>query len=106
MKKQTNKYAQLEGALVGAVIGVGAVLLAQSDFGKKLGKEAKDSFADFLKYLAPHAKKIKKMGEEEYKKLVGEAMKQYSKNKKLSKAEIDRLTKEAHSTWKHLKKHF
>ena len=103
---KTNKYLWLEGAIAGAVIGVGAALLAKSDLGKKLGKEAKHSLSDFLKYLAPQIKKVKKMGEAEYKILVNEAMKQYSKNKKLSKDKIVRLTKEAHATWDHLKKNF
>ncbi|MEK9175454.1 MAG: hypothetical protein AAB795_02560 [Patescibacteria group bacterium] len=103
--QKTNKRL-IEGVLVGAVLGVGAALLAKSDTGKTLGKEAKNSVSDFLKYLAPKLKKINKIGEAEYKMLVREAMKQYSKNKKLSKDEITRLTKEAHETWSHLKKHF
>src|SRR3989344_1671405 len=101
---KTNKYLWLEGAIAGAVIGVGAALLAKSDIGKKLGKDAKHSLSDFLKYLAPRIKKVKKMGEAEYKVIVSEAMKQYSKNKKLSLAEIKRLTKEAYATWSHVKK--
>src|SRR3989338_3552732 len=97
--KQTNKYLWLEGVVAGAIIGVGAALLAKSDMGKKLGKEAKHSLADFLKYMVPQIKKIKKMGEAEYKTLVKEAMKRYSMNKKLSKNEIARFTKEAYATW-------
>lgn len=102
--KSKGGYLWLEGALVGAALGVGAGLLAESKLGKKIGKKTKDVSADFLAYIAPRAKKVKKMGEVEYKKFVNEAMKRYGKDKKLSKSELARLTKEAHASWKHLKK--
>lgn len=103
--QKTNKRL-IEGVLVGAILGVGAALLATSDMGKEASKDAKRLLADFLKYLAPRIKKVKKMGEAEYRVLVHEAMKQYSKNKKLSQGELKHLTKEAIATWKHIKKHF
>ncbi len=107
MKKQTTKgngYAWLAGGLVGAALGVGAALLAESKTGKKMGKEIKHAASDFYAYMAPQLKKVKKMGEVEYKKFVEEAMKQYSKKKKISAIEAKKLVKEAQTSWRHLKK--
>ncbi len=103
-EKPKKGYLWLEGALVGAALGVGAGLLAESKLGKKIGKEAKHASADFLAYIAPQAKKMKKMGEAEYKAFISSAMERYGKDKKLSKTEAMRLAKEAQASWKHLKK--
>jgi hypothetical protein len=84
---------------------VGAGLLAESKAGKQLGKKAKDLSTDFYRFMVPQIKKVKKMGEAEYKKFVVEAMDRYSKNKKLSEIEAKHLVKNAQASWKHLKKH-
>lgn len=108
MKKQTKKgngYAWIAGGLVGAALGVGAALLAESKTGKKMGKKVKHAASDFYAFMAPQLKKVKKMGEVEYKNFVEEAMKQYAKKKKISAVEARHLTKEAKASWKHLKKH-
>jgi gas vesicle protein len=102
--KKGGGYSWLAGGLVGAALGVGAGLLAESKIGKKLGKNAKHLSADFYRYMAPQIKKVKKMGEAEYKKFVAEAMKRYSKDRKLSQAEARHVVKEASAAWKHLKK--
>jgi len=108
MKKTTakkgNSYAWLEGGLIGAALGVGAGLLVSSKLGKNLGDKVKDLSADFYRYLSPQIKKVKKMGEAEYKEFVKEAMKRYSKSKKLTEEEAKGLIKDAHGAWKHLKK--
>lgn len=104
----TNKgggYGWLAGALIGAALGVGAGLLAESKLGKKLGKEVKNLSADFYRYMAPQIKKVKKMGEVEYKAFVAQAMERYNKDKKLSAAEAKHIVKNAQASWKHLKKH-
>jgi len=105
VSKKKGGYAWLAGGLVGAALGVGAGLLAESKFGKKLGKDAKDLTADFYHYMVPQIKKVKKMGEEEYKKFIAEAGERYGKEKKISQAEAKHLVKNAQSSWKHLKKH-
>lgn len=102
--KKVNNYAWLEGGLIGAALGVGAGLLVSSKLGKELGAKAKDLSADFYRYISPQIKKVKKMGEAEYKKFVQEAMAKYSKSKKLTEAEAKGLIKDAHGAWKHLKK--
>lgn len=103
--KKKGSYAWLAGGLVGAALGVAAGLLAESKFGKQLGKEAKDLSADFYHYMVPQIKKVKKMGELEYKKFIAEAGERYSKEKKVSQAEAKHLVKNAQASWKHLKKH-
>lgn len=103
-KKKGSGYAWLAGGLIGAALGVGAGLLAESKFGKKLGGDAKQLSADFYRYMAPQIKKVKKMGEAEYKDFVAEAMRRYGKDKKLSRTEAQRLVKSAQASWKHLKK--
>jgi len=107
MKKQTKKgvkYGWLEGGLVGAALGVGAGLLVESKAGQRLGVEIKHVSTDFYKkYMIPNIKKVEKIGEAEYKRIVAEEMKRYSKDKKLSETEVKRLTKEVLASWKHLK---
>ena len=100
---KTNKgYLLLEGAAIGAALGAGVVAFAKSGAGKKLGKQAKKGGEDFLKYLAPQVKKVKKMGEAEYKNLVNKAMQRYRKDERLSSTEAQRLVKEAQASWKRL----
>lgn len=104
MKKNTVKL--LEGALAGAVLGAAAGLLLAPESGKALRSDAKRKAADFYKHLAPQLKRVKKMGEKEYKEAVHKAMAGYKKVKKLSEKEARELTQEAHASWKELKKHF
>ncbi len=104
-KKSRKGMSALAGGLIGAALGVGAGLLAESKFGKKAGKEVKHLSADFYRFMVPQIKKVKKMGEAEYKKFVAEAMARYSKDRKLSEAEAKHLVREAQGSWKHLKKH-
>ena len=96
--------AALAGGLIGAALGVGAGLLLSSKTGKQLGKKAKNLYAGFYRYIAPQIKKMKKMGEAEYKQFVAGAMNRYSKDKKLSQTEARQLVRDAQASWKHLKK--
>lgn len=103
--KNGNKgYGALAGGLIGAALGVGAGLLAESNLGKQLGKEGKHLSADFYRYMSPQIKKVKEVGEAEYKEFVEKAIERYSKDKKLSKTEAQHLAKDAQASWKHLKK--
>lgn len=103
-KKSRKRYGALAGGLIGAALGVSAGLLAESEFGKQLGKNAKHLSADFYRYMAPQIKKVKRVGEAEYKEIVAEAMERYRKDKKLSHAEAQHLAKNAQASWKHLKR--
>ena len=103
--KKNDAVKLLEGALAGAALGALAGLMLAPESGKKLRKDIKSRAADFYKYLAPQLKKVKKMGEAEYKTAVKKAMAGYSKAKKISAQEVKDLTKEAQSSWKELKKH-
>jgi len=96
--------AVLAGGLIGAALGVGAGLLAESKLGKQLGGKAKHLSADFYRYMAPKIKKVRRMGEAEYKKFVAEAMARYAKDKRLSQSEVQHLVRNAHAAWKHLKR--
>ena len=105
MKKNKKKtgYLWLSGALIGAALGVAAGILSESKFGKGLGKKAKHASVDFYRHIAPRLKKAKKMGEAEYKIFVGEAVKRYAKDKKISGQELKHLVRETQASWKHLK---
>ena len=92
----------LEGAAIGAALGVVGGILAGSETGKKVGKKVKGAAAGFYQYLSPQLKKAKKMGEDEYKAFVAAAVQRYNKDKKLSEKEVQKLTKETQSSWKHL----
>lgn len=103
MKKDTVKL--LEGALAGAVLGAAAGLLLAPESGKALRRDAKRKTAEFYKQLAPQLKRMKKMGEKEYQMAVKKTMANYGKAKRLSAKEVLALTKEAHASWKELKKY-
>jgi gas vesicle protein len=112
MKKITNEKKKggsggklLEGALVGAVLGIAAGILITSETGKKMGTDIKKLSGDFYRYMAPQVKKLKKLGESEYNKLVDQSVKKYAKVKKLSLEEEKVIAKEAKRSWGHIKKH-
>jgi len=106
MKKQSEKKGKfLSGALIGAVLGVAAGIFATSKKGKEISKEAKVKIAEFYKFIAPQIKKAKEMGEREYKAFINKALVGYNKTKKFKKEDLKSLAKEAHASWKHLKKH-
>ncbi|MCG2694880.1 YtxH domain-containing protein [Candidatus Parcubacteria bacterium] len=107
VEKKTGVVAKvLEGALAGAVLGVAAGMFINSKKGKEVQKNVKHTAVDFYKSVSPKLKKMKKMGEVEFKVFMKDAVLKYGKAKKMSEAEIKELMKEAQSSWKHLAKHF
>lgn len=105
-KKQGEKSSKfLSGALIGAVLGVAAGIFATSKKGKEMGREVKDKSVEFYNFIAPQLKKVREMGEQEYKKFINKAVLEYKKNKNLSTEQVKNIAKEAHASWKHLKKH-
>ena len=104
MKK--TKSHLLEGALVGAALGIAAGLLFAPKAGKKLRGDIQNRAADFYKYIAPKVKQLKKMSEAQYKQFIKTAVANYGKVRKLSKAETKELMGYAENFWKHFKKHF
>ncbi|MDO8504328.1 MAG: YtxH domain-containing protein [Candidatus Liptonbacteria bacterium] len=106
MKKNNSVKFLLEGGLVGAALGVAAGLLFASKSGEKLRGDINRKSAEFYAHLAPKLKKIKTMGEAEYKVLVKNALSAYGKAKKLSSQEEKAILSEAHKSWKHLRTHF
>ncbi len=104
--KKTNKSSKfLSGALIGAALGVAAGIFAESKTGKEVRKEIKDKMAEFYKTVAPKLKNAKEMGEKEYKIFINKALADYKKNKKFDAEDLKKMAKEAHASWKHLKKH-
>lgn len=73
MAKNNNGLKFLEGAVAGLALGVAASLFLSSKTGKKVTKEAGHVMADFYKHIAPKVKKMKKMGEQEYKEFMKNA---------------------------------
>jgi gas vesicle protein len=102
-KKNGSGGKLLEGALVGAVLGIAAGMILTSEAGKKMGTDIKKLSVDFYRYMAPQVKKLKKLGESEYNALVEQTVKKYAKAKKLSLAEEKILAKEAKRSWGHIK---
>jgi len=105
MKKNNGAKFLLEGGLVGAALGVAAGLLFAGTSGKKLRGDINKRSAEFYAQLAPKLKKVKKLGEAEYKNLAKNALGTYAKARKLSANEEKAILAEAHKSWKHLKKH-
>ena len=104
--KKTNKKSSkfLSGALIGAALGVAAGIFASSKTGKEVRKEIKDKSAEFYKFIANKIKMAKTVGEKEYKAFINKALAEYGKNKKFKKEDLKKLAKDAHMSWKHLKK--
>ncbi len=104
-----NKGKLLEGALIGAVLGVASGMYLASESGRKMekkaGKNIKKLSGDFYRYIVPQIKKMKRMGEAEFNTLVQDGAKKFAKAKKLSLKEEKMLTVEAKRSWKHIKKH-
>lgn len=102
-KKKSSKF--LSGALVGATLAVAAGIFSSSEKGQELKKEVKDKMADFYKTVAPKIKKAKAMGEKEYKAFMEKALADYNKDGKFDAEDLKHLARQAHASWKHLKKH-
>ena len=104
MKKIGSKL--LEGALLGAALGVAAGMLFAPKSGKKLRGDIRDRAADFYKFVSPKLKQLKNMSESQYKAFMKTAIRGYSKAKKLSADESGELARHAQEFWKHFRKHF
>lgn len=102
--KKTVQHV-LEGAALGAVLGVAAGLLLAPESGKDLRKDIKKLSGDFYKSMVPKLKKLKKVSQAQYEELVAASMKGFAKAKKLSAAEQKFLEAEAKRSWKHFKRH-
>lgn len=102
-KGNTLKF--IEGAIAGVALGVAASMFLSSKKGKELKKDVSHVMADFYKYIAPKVKKMKKMGEKEYKTFMRNAAEQYAKTKKLSEDMAKQLIKDAEQSWHHFSKH-
>ena len=106
MAKKTNSaFKILEGAMAGVALGVAASMFLSSKKGKELRNNIADISADFYKSISPKIKKVKKMGEKEYKEFMKNSAEQYAKTKKISEKMAKELVKEAQQTWSHLSKH-
>ncbi len=101
-KKKNSKF--ISGALIGAALGVAVGIFSNSEKGKELKKEMKDKMSDFYKTIAPKLKKMKEVGEKEYKTFINKALADYNKDGKFDKEDLKKLANHAHASWKHLKK--
>ena len=100
-----NSTKVLSGAVAAVAIGVAAAVFLNSKQGKQLKKELKAGLGDFYKAIAPRLKKMKKMGQEEYKEFMKTAAEQYGKAKKMAEPKIKELVKEAQDSWKYFSSH-
>jgi len=100
-----NTFKFLEGTVVGIALGVAASVYLALKKGKISKEDIADVTADFFKYIYPKLKKIKKMGEKEYKLFMKNAAKQYIKTKKISADKAKQLIKETQQSWKHFSSH-
>lgn len=105
MKKNNlkkNKVKILEGALVGAVLGVAAGILLAPKSGNKLRSDIKSISGDFYRYITPQIKKLKPVGQEQYNAFISKSAKSYAKIKKLSLEEEKMLVVEAKRSWENI----
>jgi len=108
MKKTTPKKKSgshiLGGALAGIALTVAAGIFSQTKAGKKIVKNVRDKSVDFYKLLEPQLQKAQAMGEEHVHKLIETSIEKYGSTKKLSQAEIKKLSAGAYKTLESLKK--
>lgn len=104
MKKSSGGKI-LEGALVGAALGVAAGMLFAPKSGKKIRKNIKSISADFYRKVAPRVKKLRKVGEKQLHAFAAKSVRQYARAKRLSAAEERALMAEAKRSWRHVKKY-
>ena len=105
MAKNNNKLRFIEGAVAGLALGVAASMFLSSKKGKEIKEDIADIAADFYKSVSPKIKRIKKMGEKEYKKFMKDAAEQYVQTKKMSGDMAKQLIEEAQQSWKHFSEH-
>ncbi|OGZ78725.1 MAG: hypothetical protein A2528_02095 [Candidatus Staskawiczbacteria bacterium RIFOXYD2_FULL_37_9] len=96
-KGNTLKF--LEGAAVGLALGVAANMFLDSKKGKALKNDIESIMADFYKYASPKVKKIKKLGEKEYKIFMKGAAENYAKLKKISGNMAEQIIEKAQESW-------
>lgn len=84
--KAKTKMNLVEGALVGAALGIAAGIVLAPESGKKFRTDIKKKSAEFHAHLAPHIKRIKALGETEYNAFVQQAMKVMPKQSICQKA--------------------
>lgn len=73
--------------------------------GKKFQKDAKKKYAKFYAEVAPKLKKMREVGEKDFKIFIAKAADNYAKAKKMSEPERKTLSKEAQNLWRHISKH-
>ncbi len=95
----------MEGVVAGAVLAVAAGIFLTSKAGKAVQKDMRAKAAEFYKSVSPKLKKMKKMGEKEYKLFMKNAAAQYARAKKMTEKEAAELMKDAQSSWSHLARH-
>ena len=105
MAKTNGTAKVLEGLVAGVALGVAASMFLATKKGKELTSSAEGMMADFYKYITPKIKKMKKMGEKEYKMFMKSSAEKYAKAKKMSEETAKNLVKEAQQSWKHFSKH-
>lgn len=99
-----KKVTIIAGAVIGAALGVAAGLLMPKNAGKKVQQEFKARSGEFYKFLAPRLKRLKHVGEREYKALVDQAAKSYAELKDISAKEMTDLAKSAKDSWGEMRK--
>jgi len=102
---KVNTLKFLEGAVAGITLGVAASMFLASKKGKELKGDMADVTADFYKFISPKIRKIKKMGEKQYKEFMKNAAEQYARTKKISEDMAIKLIKEAQQSWQHFSEH-
>jgi gas vesicle protein len=108
MKKTNNGGTAakvLGGAAAGIALAVAASMFLSSKKGQELKGTVEEMTADFYKKISPQLKKVKKMGEKEYKVFMKAAAEKYAKAKKMSEESAQELIKNAEQSWKHFSKH-
>jgi gas vesicle protein len=100
-----EKKAFFKGALIGALLGSVAALLATNKTGAERRKEIKALSTNLFGKIVKEAERIGELSQDKYEMVVEKVVKEYGKKKKLAKATLDDLSDELKEKWGEIKKH-
>lgn len=100
-----EKKTFFKGALIGAILGSVAALLATNKTGSERRKEIKELSANLFGKIVKEAEKVKELSQDSYEKVVEKVVREYGKKKKMATETLNDLTDELKEKWGEIKKH-
>ena len=101
-KKRSSHFGA--GLLAGALIGIGAALLAQTPKGKKMTKDMVKKASAIQSKMLKELKQGEKLTKAKYEEMVDKMTAYYLKSKDIAKAEVPEIKKFLMKSWAQVEK--